>query len=121
MNSRFARITGFLAALFAPGFLLEGYAMADVKADATANATADASTDSAGEYMDDAAVTLKVKASFAQDKWVKGRAISVRTDNGVVDLTGSVTSKAESERATELAMKVKFVKAVHNNLTISTP
>lgn len=80
---------------------------------------ADSSTDSSGEYIDDAGITLKVKAAFAEDKWVKGRNISVRTDQGVVDLTGTVADSTESERATELATKVKSVKAVHNNLHIS--
>ncbi len=82
---------------------------------------ADTSTDTAGQYVGDAAITTKVKAAFAEDKWVKGRAISVRTDHGVVDLTGSVNSKEESDRATELATKVKSVSAVHNNLMIVKP
>jgi hyperosmotically inducible protein len=73
---------------------------------------ADMSTDTAGEYLDDATITLKVKADFAADKLVKGRDISVRTDQGVVDLTGT-------DRATELASKIKAVKAVHNNLKVS--
>jgi hyperosmotically inducible protein len=81
----------------------------------------DSSTDTANQYLGDAAITTKVKAAFAEDKWVKGRAISVRTDHGVVDLTGSVISKDESNRATELATKVKSVVAVHNNLVIATP
>ena len=78
---------------------------------------ADTSTDTPGQYLDDAAITAKVKAAFAEDKRVKGRQISVRTDHGVVDLTGAVNSKDESDRATELATKVTSVKAVHNNLT----
>ena len=80
---------------------------------------ADSTTDTAGEYLDDAGITAKVKAAFAEDKWVKGRNISVRTDQGVVDLTGTVADATESERATELAAHVKAVKAVHNNLHIA--
>ena len=80
----------------------------------------DSSTDTTGQYLDDAGITAKIKAAFAEDKWVKGRDISVRTDHGVVDLTGTVNSKDESDRATELATKVKSVKAVHNNLTIAS-
>ncbi|MFZ2162143.1 MAG: BON domain-containing protein [Sideroxyarcus sp.] len=78
----------------------------------------DSSTDTPGEYVDDAVITTKVKASFAEDKWVKGRDISVRTDQGVVDLTGTVGNKKESDRATALATKVKSVTAVHNNLKV---
>jgi hyperosmotically inducible protein len=80
----------------------------------------DSSTDTTGQYLDDAGITAKIKAAFAEDKWVKGRDISVRTDHGVVDLTGTVNSKDESDRATELATKVRSVKAVHNNLTIAS-
>jgi hyperosmotically inducible protein len=79
----------------------------------------DTSTDTTGQYLDDASITTKVKASFAEDKWVKGRDISVRSDHGVVDLTGNVNSKDESKRATDLATTVTGVRAVHNNLTVN--
>jgi len=82
---------------------------------------ADTTTDTTEQYVGDAAITTKVKTAFAADKRIKGRDISVRTDNGVVDLTGTVDSKYESNHATKLATKVKSVKAVHNNLTISPP
>jgi hyperosmotically inducible protein len=80
---------------------------------------ADTSTDTTGQYVDDATITTKVKAAFAEDKLVKGRDISVRTDHGVVDLTGTVNSQLESDRATKLATNVKSVAAVHNNLTVA--
>lgn len=102
-------MTKFAAALFLLGALF-GSLPAIAK---------DTTTDSAGQYVDDATITTKVKAAFAEDKLVKGRAISVRTDHGVVDLTGTVNSKAESDRATNLATKVKAVSAVHNNLTVA--
>jgi hyperosmotically inducible protein len=102
MNIKFAGTLFLVGALLAP---VGAYAV-------------DTTTDSAGEYLDDATITTKVKAAFAEDKWVKGRDIRVRTDHGVVDLTGNVNSKDESDRATELATKVKSVKAVHNNLTV---
>jgi hyperosmotically inducible protein len=102
MNIKFAGSFILAAALLIPAF---SYA-------------ADTSTDTTGEYLDDATITTKVKASFAKDKWVKGRDISVRTDQGVVDLTGTVANKKESERATDLATNVKSVKAVHNNLKV---
>jgi mannose-6-phosphate isomerase-like protein (cupin superfamily) len=103
MNIKFAGSFILAAALLIPAF---SYA-------------ADTSTDTTGEYLDDATITTKVKASFAKDKGVKGRDISVRTDQGVVDLTGTVANKKESERATALATNVKSVKAVHNNLKVN--
>jgi hyperosmotically inducible protein len=80
---------------------------------------ADTTTDTTGEYLDDATITAKVKTSFAEDKGVKAYEISVRTDHGVVDLTGTVSSKAVSDRATALATAVKSVRAVHNNLKVN--
>ena len=100
---------------FAGMLILLGTLLGPVGAYAT-----DTTTDTTGQYLDDATITTKVKAAFAGDKWVKGRDISVRTDHGVVDLTGTVNSKDESDRATELATKVKSVRAVHNNLTIAS-
>ena len=100
---------------FAGTLALLGMLLGPVGAYAT-----DTSTDNTGQYLSDATITMKVKAAFAEDKWVKGRDISVRTDHGVVDLTGTVNSKRESDRATDLATKVKGVRAVHNNLTIAS-
>lgn len=110
MNTKFARASILSAALLVPAALLiPSFSYA-----------ADTSTSTTGEYLDDATITTKVKSSFAGDKWVKGRDISVRTDQGVVDLTGTVSSKKESDRATALATKVKGVKAVHNNLKVGS-
>lgn len=109
MNTKSAGVFILSAALLIPAAaLMPGLSYA-----------ADTSTSTTGEYLDDAAITTKVKASFAEDKWVKGRNISVRTDQGVVDLTGTVGSRKESDRATALATMVKGVKAVHNNLEVS--
>ena len=83
------------------------------------NYAADTTTDTAGEYVDDATITTRVKVALTGDKKIKSREISVRTDQGVVDLTGKVGNKEESEKATECATKVKGVKAVHNNLKVS--
>ena len=104
MNIQFARALVVLGMLMGPVVVV----------------AADTTTDTAGQYVDDAAITANVKAAFAKDKWVKGMDISVRTDHGVVDLTGNVKSKHESDRATKLATKVKSVTAVHNNLTVGS-
>jgi len=99
---------------FVESLVLSGALLAPICAYAV-----DTSTDTTGQYLDDATITTKVKASFAGDKWVKGRDISVRSDHGVVDLTGNVNSKDESNRATALATNVTGVRAVHNNLTVN--
>jgi len=83
MMIKFIGTLFFMAALFGP---LEVIAK-------------DTTTDSIGEYADDATITTKVKAAIAADKLVKGRDISVRTDHGVVDLTGTV-KQSRTERLT---------------------
>jgi len=103
MNIKFVGVFLFAATLLMPAF----------------SSAADTSTDTAGEYLDDATITTKVKASFAEDKWIQGRDISVRTDHGVVDLAGTVGSTKESNHATALATEIKTVKAVHNNLKLN--
>ena len=80
---------------------------------------ADATNDTATEYMEEATITARVKVALTEEKMIKSRDISIRTDHGVVDLTGKVSSKEESDIATNCAAKVKGVKSVHNNLTIS--
>ena len=101
--------------------LLTGFTALGLVLGGTVAHATDTTTDTTGQYLDDAGITTKVKAAFAEDKWVKGREISVRTDHGVVDLTGKVKSKNQSDRATELATNIKSVRAVHNNLTVTTP
>ena len=80
----------------------------------------DTTTDTAWQYIDDAKITAKVKANFSEDKLLKGLSISVRTDHHVVDLTGIVNNKEESDRATDLATKIEDVSAVHNNLKVTS-
>jgi len=103
MNTRNLTVLALLGALLGPG-----------GTDAAAS-----STEASGQYLDDATITAKVKAALAGDKWVKGRDIHVRTDNRVVDLTGTVNSKEESDRAADLATIISSVRAVHNKLTVT--
>jgi osmotically-inducible protein OsmY len=72
----------------------------------------------AGEYVDDAAITTKVKAAFAEDKTVAATAISVETMNGEVQLSGFAKSQAEKSRAAEIARGIKGVKSVRNAVEV---
>lgn len=72
----------------------------------------------AGEYVDDAAITTKVKAAFAEDKTVAATSISVETLNGEVQLSGFAKSQAEKSRAAELARNIKGVKSVKNAVEV---
>lgn len=71
-----------------------------------------------GDYMDDTAITAKVKADILQDSLLKVFEIDVVTTDRVVKLSGMVDSKASIDRATEIARSVKDVKSVQNNLVI---
>jgi len=82
-------------------------------------ATGAASTQkSAGEYVDDAAITAKVKAAFVQDSAVKATEINVKTFKGTVQLSGFASSRSEVERAEYLANNVPGVKAVKNDVRL---
>ena len=67
----------------------------------------------------DAAITSAVKAKFLADTAVSGLKIDVDTSNGVVTLTGNVSSKAEAERAVMMARNTEGVTRVINNLRVA--
>jgi osmotically-inducible protein OsmY len=73
---------------------------------------------SVGEYVDDAGITTKVKAKFAEDKTVAATSISVETLRGVVQLSGFAKSAAERSQAEALASQVKGVRSVRNDIII---
>ncbi|WBS01884.1 BON domain-containing protein [Pseudoduganella sp. SL102] len=88
--------------------------------DMAANAkekTADA-TGTAKAAMSDTMITAKVKADMAADKTVKAMDVHVETQKGVVMLSGFVPSKAEAERAVELAKGVQGVTDVKSSIQV---
>jgi hyperosmotically inducible protein len=72
----------------------------------------------AGAAVTDAAITSAVKAKFLADTTVKGLKIDVDTSAGMVTLNGTVSSRAEADRAMMLARNTDGVKGVHSNLKI---
>lgn len=72
--------------------------------------------ESTGEYLDDSAITAKVKSAFVGDKKVSALDIQVVTFKGVVQLSGFVSSQQEIGRAVELARNVPGVKSVKNDI-----
>lgn len=72
----------------------------------------------AGETIDDATITTKVKAKLFDDKVVSGFAIGVETFEGEVTLTGAVDSEDAKERAGQVAHSVYGVKDVNNLLKV---
>jgi hyperosmotically inducible periplasmic protein len=66
----------------------------------------------------DSYITTKVKAELAKDSSTKAHNIKVTTKDGVVALSGSVTSKAEKEKAETDARGIKGVVDVNNGLEV---
>lgn len=81
----------------------------------------------AGAYRDatpgqqrDAKITAAVNTKLTSDEVLRGRAIAVQTQNGIVSLGGFVRSEAEQKTAVELARSVDAVISVDSNLKIDT-
>ncbi len=77
-----------------------------------------ASAESAGQYIDDAAITTKVKAAMLGNSTVKASQVSVQTTQGTVELSGTVENKAQEAEAVRLANGVSGVKAVKDEIRI---
>lgn len=73
---------------------------------------------SAGEYVDDATISARVKKRFAEDPDVSAMRIEVETQNGTVQLSGFATSERERARAGTIAQSVPNVKSVRNNVIV---
>lgn len=71
-----------------------------------------------GAYVDDSAITTRVKARFIEDKQVDAAAISVETLNGTVMLSGFAKNANERSTAESIARGVKGVTNVRNQITI---
>ena len=69
-------------------------------------------------FFDDAAITARVKKAFYNEPSLKVMSVSVTTEDGVVDLTGTVKTKAERTKASMVAGKVEGVKRVKNELKV---
>jgi hyperosmotically inducible protein len=72
----------------------------------------------AGAAVTDAAITSAVKGRFLADTAVKGLKIDVDTSAGVVTLNGTVSSRAEADRAMMLARNTEGVTRVVDNLKV---
>ncbi len=80
--------------------------------------TSTRTSESTGEYVDDAAITSKVKAALLSDAGLKSFAISVETFKDAVQLSGFVNTDQVKARAGEVAAGVPGVRSVRNNLVV---
>jgi osmotically-inducible protein OsmY len=75
---------------------------------------------STGEFIDDAAITTKVKARFIEDPLVSALGIQVETFRGDVQLSGYANSPSEIDRAAQIARKVEGVRDVKNDIRLKS-
>lgn len=73
---------------------------------------------SAGEVVDDAAITTEVKTRLLADDVTKGLAVTVQTFEGTVTLIGAVDTREQINRVAHIARSVKGVKKVDNRLQL---
>lgn len=71
-----------------------------------------------GEVMADTTITTKVKADLVKESDMPSTSIHVETVKGVVMLSGFVNTKAQADRAVELARSVDGVKKVESTLKV---
>ncbi len=71
-----------------------------------------------GEYVDDTVITTKVKAEILKTDSLKSTEINVETFKGVVQLSGFVNSRADINKAVEVARSIKGVTSVKNDMRL---
>jgi len=96
-----------LATLFATLILL-----------ATLGCAATRTHEGTGQYIDDSAITTKVKAAILHEPGLKSAEINVETFKGVVQLSGFVNSREDIDKAVKLARSVSGVKSVTNSMQL---
>ena len=84
----------------------------------TACTSSNRTSESTGEYIDDAAITSKVKAALLGDSGLKSFSIGVETYKNVVQLSGFVNTEQVKARAGQVAGGVAGVRSVENNLVV---
>lgn len=74
--------------------------------------------ESTGQYMDDTVITTRVKTAILNEPSLKVLQINVETYQNVVQLSGFVSSRADMEKAVEVARSVKGVRSVKNDMLL---
>ncbi|MEM9058729.1 MAG: BON domain-containing protein, partial [Pseudomonadota bacterium] len=69
--------------------------------------------------VDDGTITASVKARLVADKYVSGFAINVDTYQGVVTLTGDVSSYVARDQALRIAGAVNGVASVVDRIAVN--
>jgi hyperosmotically inducible periplasmic protein len=97
--------------------LLRNVLVALALATSVAGCAAMSGRETPGEYLDDATITTKVKATIVNELGLSSQ-IGVETMQNVVQLTGFVDSPQIKTRAGEIARSVSGVRDVRNNIIV---
>jgi hypothetical protein len=73
----------------------------------------------AGQQADDQTITSNIEAKLFQDSVLKTRDLHVKTENGVVTLSGTVRTELEKSAVDRIASTEPGVKQVTDSLTVS--
>lgn len=74
--------------------------------------------ETAGETVDDTVITSEVKAKLTGEKASHATRVSVKTERGVVYLTGSVETADDRSKVVKIARGVKGVRDVVDHLEV---
>ena len=85
---------------------------------ATVGCASTATQESTGQYVDDTAITTKVKAAIFNDASLKSTEINVETFKGRVQLSGFVSTSANISQAVTVAQGVSGVTSVKNDMRL---
>lgn len=99
-------------------FVISGFMAAVLLAGAGCATSSPSRT--AGQTLDDATVTTRVKAALVKNPATKARDIHVEVYQGQVQLAGFVDSSKEKAAAERTARSVEGVKGVRNSLEVHT-
>lgn len=116
---------GTLLALFLGSAMISASAYAENPPVGSAQSVAtsagkavDSSLNKVGDFMDDSTITARVKAALIDDKNIRSSDISVKTENKVVTLSGSVDGAGQKDLAVNAAKTVKGVTSVNDQLRV---
>ncbi len=72
----------------------------------------------AGEYVDDATISTRVRTAIVRDPNVSLTELDVKTMDGTVQLSGFTDQQAKKTRAGEIAKSTTGVKDVKNDIVV---
>lgn len=85
---------------------------------ATSACAGSGSQESTGQFIDDSAITTKVKAAIFNEPSLKSLDINVTTFKGEVQLSGFVSSIDQTNRAVAIAKTISRVSSVKNDMRV---